>query len=86
MQTVTISMSDKLMGQLEPSDKHIDSTLQADLCELRLAQSLTLYKQGNISEWKAARLAGVTLREMIQYLAMNGIKPEVTDDMIEELR
>ena len=57
--------------------------LQAGLRELRLTQSLALFKQGNISVWKAARFAGVTLREMIQYLTLNGIEPEFDDEMIE---
>ena len=57
--------------------------LQAGLRELRLTQGLAFFKQGNISVWKAARFAGVTLREMIQYLTLNGIEPEFDDEMIE---
>ena len=57
--------------------------LQAGLRELRLTQSLALFQQGNMSVWKAARFAGVTLREMIQYLTLNGIDPEFDDEMIE---
>ncbi len=57
--------------------------LQAGLRQLQLTQSLALFRQGNISVWKAARFAGVTLREMIQYLALNGLQPEIDDEMIE---
>ncbi|MEM7533236.1 MAG: UPF0175 family protein [Chloroflexota bacterium] len=83
MQTFTISVPDELAVQLEPYRDHLDSILKAGLRELRMAQGLVLYKQGNISVWKAARLADVGLREMTQYLAIHGLRPEVDDEMIE---
>ena len=38
--------------------------LRLGLREIKKAQSLTLFQQGTLSLWKAARLAGVSLRAL----------------------
>lgn len=84
MQTLSITISDELANQLEPYQNYLDTLLLAGLREAKLGQSLVLFKQGNISIWKAARMAGVSLREMIQYLSVNGIEPIVDEQTIVE--
>ncbi len=84
MQTLNITVSDELASQLAPYQNYLDTLLMAGLREARLSQSLGFFKQGQISVWKAARLAGVSLREMIQYLQANGIKPIVDEQTIQE--
>ena len=51
--------------------------------ELRLEKSLEQYRKGIISLDKAAKIAGLTVNEMMQQAAANGIKSEET---IEEFR
>ncbi|MCX6045929.1 MAG: UPF0175 family protein [Chloroflexi bacterium] len=84
MQTLIITVSDELADQLQPYQEYLDTLLLAGLREARLGQSLALFKQGHISVWKAVRLAGVSLREMIQYLNANGFKPDVDEQTIRE--
>ncbi|CAN5456979.1 hypothetical protein BH10CHL1_BH10CHL1_35880 [soil metagenome] len=84
MQTLNIIVSDELADQLQPYQEYLDTLLLAGLREARLGQSLALFKQGHISVWKAARLAGVSLREMIQYLNANGFKADVDEQTILE--
>ncbi len=49
-----------------------------------MGQGLALFKQGNISLWKAARLAGVSLREMTQYAVAQGLRAVVDEETITE--
>jgi len=48
------------------------------------SKALALFKQGGISLWRAARLAGVSLREMTQYAVAQGLRATVDDEMIRE--
>lgn len=83
MTTLSINVSDELAEQLKPYATYLDDLLRAGLREARLAQSLGLYQHGNISVWKAARLANVSLREMLLYLSMHGIQADMTPEEIE---
>jgi predicted HTH domain antitoxin len=49
-----------------------------------MAQSLALFKQGDISLWKAARMAGVSLREMTQYAVAHGLRADVDEETLRE--
>ncbi len=84
MSTVTIAVPDELMAQLEPYRDQLDDLLRMGLREIKMAQALAIFKQGNISLWKAARLAGVSLREMTQYAVSQGLRPTVDDETLHE--
>ena len=84
MPTVTIAIPDDLSTQLEPYRDTLPEVLRIGLQEVKKAQGLTLYKQGNFSLWKAARLAGVSLREMTQYAVAHGLRAHVEDETIQE--
>lgn len=47
-------------------------------------RSLRLYQEGKITLWRAARLAGVTLREMMEQAAKRGIEFRYTEKDLEE--
>lgn len=81
---MTITVSDELSAELEPYREQLDQLLRIGLRELKMEQSLLLYRQGHVSLWKAARLAGVGLREMIQYAAAQGLQPETDEETIAE--
>ena len=51
--------------------------------EIRLEKALEQYRKGIISLDKAAEIAGITINEMMQYAAANGMKSEET---LEEFR
>mgnify|MGYP001559559694 CR=1 FL=1 len=51
--------------------------------ELRLKKALNKYEQGLISADKAAKIAGLTINEMMKEIAYHGIKSEET---LEEYR
>lgn len=84
MTNLQITVSDELAVQLKPYEGHLEDLLRAGLREAKLGQSLVLFQHGDISVWKAASLAGVSLREMLLYLNLNGIRPEFDDEEIRE--
>jgi predicted HTH domain antitoxin len=84
MATVTIVIPDDLSPQLEPYRDNLDDLLRIGLREVKLEQSLALFKKGSISLWKAARLAGVSLREMTQYAVAQGVHADVDEKTIAE--
>ena len=47
-------------------------------------RSLRLYQEGKITLWRAARLAGVTLREMMEQAAEKEIQFKYTEKDLEE--
>ncbi len=84
MRTVTVSVPDDLSAQLEPYRDSLEELLRIGLREVRVEQALTLFKQGHMSLWKAARLAGVSLREMTQFAVARGLRPVVDEETISE--
>jgi predicted HTH domain antitoxin len=84
MPTVTVAISDNLSAQLEPYRDNLDDLLRIGLRELKKEQSLALFKKGDISLWKAARLASVSLREMTHYAVAQGLRAVVDEETIQE--
>lgn len=84
MPTVTIAIPDDLSLQLEPYHDKLDDLLRIGLREIKKAQSLVLFQAGNLSLWHAARLAGVSLREMRQYAVAQGLRAVVDEETIRE--
>jgi predicted HTH domain antitoxin len=84
MSTITIAVSDDLSYQLEPYRDQLDVLLRIGLREIKMASSLALFKGGSISLWKAARLAGVSLREMTQYAIAQGVCAVADEETVRE--
>jgi len=84
MDSITIAISDDLSAQLEPYRDNADELLRLGLREVKKAQGLALFKQGDLSLWKAARLAGVSRREMAQYAVAHGVRATVDEETIQE--
>ena len=84
MSTITIFISDDLSHQLEPYRDQLDTLLWIGLREIKMSASLALFKEGNISLWKAARLAGVSLREMTQYAVAQGVHAIADEETLRE--
>ena len=82
MTTVTITIPEELSTQLGPYQDKLDELLRIGLSEMKKTQALALFRKGNISLWKAARLAGVSLREMTEYAVSQGLRA-ITDEETE---
>lgn len=70
-------------------EKNVDKTsaikilVTAGWKELRLEKALQLYREGKVSVDKAAKMAGLTVSEMMNEIAAYGIK---SDETVEEYR
>ena len=82
--TVTIAIPDKLSAELKPYLGSLDDLLHIGLREVKKDQGLALYKKGHVSLWKAARLAGVSLREMTDYAVAQGLRAPTDEETIQE--
>lgn len=58
--------------------------LGARLGELQLERALQFYREGRISIDKAAKIAGITINEMMQEAAAHGIRSEETIEEYKE--
>jgi predicted HTH domain antitoxin len=84
MQTLTLELSESLWDELEPYQDNLDSLLMVGLRQVKLESALALLRHGDISLWKAARLAGISLQEMTQHAVAHGLRPELDEETIAE--
>ena len=50
----------------------------------KMERALRLYREGKVTLWRAARLGGITLREMMELAAKQGIQFKYTAKDLEE--
>ncbi|MFC2037773.1 UPF0175 family protein [Chloroflexota bacterium] len=84
MQRLTLELPESLLDELGPYRDNLDGLLMAGLRQVKLESALALFKLGDISLWKAARMAGVSLREMTQHAVAHGLRPAVDEETIVE--
>jgi len=73
MPNLNLEISEELAQQLEGEDPA--ELLQLGLREARMRAQLRRLEAGQISIWRAAEEAGVSLRQMIGYAAAHGLSP-----------
>lgn len=84
MKKIAIKISDKLAKEVEASHQDLVDLVSLGLKQLKIYEAIALFKEGQISIWKAARIAGVSLRQMIGYAVAHGLKPRITQKTIQE--
>ncbi len=84
METLTLTVSKTLFEEVLPYQTSLSELLRLGLRQVKMEQALALFKQGGISLWRAARLAGVSWREMNQYAVAQGLRATVDDETIRE--
>lgn len=74
------------LSVIRDSDKSkiIRELLIKGLKEARVEHSLKLYTQGKVSLWKAARLAGCSLWQMMEYAKEKKITAQYTEKELHE--
>jgi len=50
----------------------------------KIERALRLYREGKVTLWRAARMGGITLREMMELAAKQGIQFQYTEKDLEE--
>lgn len=77
------------LKEIEEEEKTDTATIVRKLLVKAIQQwkserALRLYREGKVTLWRAARLAGVTLREMMELAAKKGIQFQYTPKELEE--
>ena len=80
---VTVELPEEAEGL---SEEEIEQLLRLGLREMRIEKALIFLRRGDISVWKAAKMAGLSLREMIEEARRRGVEPKVTEGMIEDVK
>jgi len=91
-QAITTRLRKELVKEIEAiaRDEALDRSsavqklVEIGLREYRLKKALNLYRAGKVTVWKAAELAGVSLRAMIDLLKAHDISYEYDMDSLEE--
>jgi len=84
MKPLTLEVSESLLDELGPYRDNLDDLLAVGLRQVKLESALALFKRGDISLWKAARMAGVSLRQMTQQAVAQGLRPALDEETIAE--
>ncbi|MFQ6121405.1 MAG: UPF0175 family protein [Methanosarcinales archaeon] len=83
--SIVIEIPDNKLHSLPMKDiDGIKELIEIGATQVRIEHALAIFKLGNISIWKAARLAGIPLREMIVQASVRGLKPIFDEEMISE--
>lgn len=84
METLTVTISETLYREIEPYRDELAELLRLGLRQVKMEQALAMYRQGGISLWRAARIGSVSLREMTQYAAAQGLRATADEETIRE--
>jgi hypothetical protein len=84
MHTLTLEIPESLLEELQPYRDNLDGLLMVGLRQMKLESALALFKRGDVSLWKAARMAGVSLQEMTQHAVAQGLRPAVDEETVTE--
>jgi len=91
-EVISTRVPDKLAQDLKEIEKEeqsdrattIRKLLAKAIKEWKIEHSLRLYHDGTVTLWRAARLAEVNLREMMEKAAQKGIEFKYTENDLEE--
>ena len=95
MEVLSVRVPDELrreieeLAKLEGKDKAevVREVLAEGVRERKLRVALRLYQEGKATLWKAARLAGVSLWEMVDALRRHGVELQYgPEDLEDDLR
>ena len=84
MEEILMKIPNELSKDLAVYKGNLVELLALGLRQVKMQQSLALFREGGISLWRAAHIAGVSLREMTQYAVSQGLRATCDDQTLEE--
>lgn len=85
MEHITIKVPEDLRQRLKGKRRQVPELLRLGLEQLeRIESALELYRQNQASIGRAARIAGLTVEEMILEAAKRGVEPHWNEKMIRQ--
>lgn len=91
-EVISTRIPDEVAKDLEEIEKEektdratvIRKLLAKAIEQWKMEHALRLYREGKVTLWRAARLADITLREMMEKAAKQGIQFKYTEKDLEE--
>jgi len=84
MSKTTVEIPDECLKDLEPYGDRLGELLLLGLSQMKIQESLVLYKRGLVSFGRAAELAGLPEQEMMCQARAFGVRPSWSEKMVEE--
>ena len=84
MGKTSIEIPSEMEIEIEKYKGRLSELLLLGLTQMKIQESLYLYKQGLTSFGRAAELAGLPLQEMMRQARAHGIEPRWSETMVEE--
>ena len=84
MAKTSIEIPTEQLVEIEKYKDRLSELLLLGLAQMKIQESLYLYKQGLASFGRAAELAGLPLEQMMRQAHAHGIKPRWSEKMVEE--
>ncbi len=85
MERITISLPNELVQRLKRNRRQLPEILRLGLQQQeRIRIALELYQDNQASIGRAARIAGLTVMEMMEEAAKRGVEPHWDEEMIRQ--
>lgn len=84
MPTAHVEIPIERLADIEKYKDKLDELLLLGLTQMKIQESLYLYKKGLASFARSAELAGLSLEEMMCQARAYGIEPRWSEEMLEE--
>ncbi len=84
MTKTIVEIPDKWLHELEPYKDRLSELVLLGLSQIKIQETLLLYKRGLISLGRAAELAGLSEQEMVRHARALGISPHWSEQTVEE--
>jgi predicted HTH domain antitoxin len=84
MATAHVEIPVERLADIEKYKDKLGELLLLGLTQMKIQESLYLYKRGLASFARAAELAGLPLEEMMWQARANGVEPRWSEKMVEE--
>jgi len=90
MKTISVEVNEEFAKVLEEIEPHIDkqalvkNLLFSGLKQYRIELAIKKYLEGDVSTWKAAEIAGISLRRMNNILQEKGVGMHCSERSLKE--
>lgn len=84
MERIEIEIPDHLVQEFKQYEDKLRELILLGLQQLKVQESLLLYRRGLVSLSRAAELAGLSGQDMLRHARAFGIQPRWSEEMVQE--
>ena len=84
MAKTMIDIPDDRMHELEAYKDKLSELILLGLSQIKVHETLYLYKRGLVSFGRASEIAGLSQQELMRHAQANGVQPRWSEKMVKE--